>query len=164
MPRRLAFFVAALALANAAPANALLCTPLVGCSCNVSVSGVAFGDIQPLSGAPATATGDIGVQCTNVIDVAPIVYAEIGPSQNGPIANRRMRETGGGLLAYNLYHAPNYATIVGQGGANPRLTISGGLLNIGGWNATAHVYAMAPSAPSALPGAYTDTVTVRIEW
>lgn len=164
MSRGLALVFAAFALTYAAPANALLCTPLIGCTCNVSVSAVAFGDIQPFSGAPATTTGDIGVQCTNVIDVAPLVYAEIGASQNGPIANRRMRAPSGALLAYNLYHALNYATIVGQGGAYPRLAISGGLLNIGGWNATAHVYALAPAAPTAPPGDYTDTVTVRIEW
>ena len=167
MPRRvMAMLVGAMAWAAlAAPAHALLCTPFLGCTCTVTPSDVDFGPIQPLLGQAATATGDIDVQCTGVIDIAPAVSAKIGPSLHGPIANRGMQSQSGVLMPYNLYSSTLYTTILGEGaGGFPRLTISGGLLALGGWTATAHIYGRAPAAPLATPGDYQDTITVTIEW
>ncbi len=152
-------------MAAAAPAQALLCTPILGCSCSVAASDVAFGPIQPLSASATFATGDLNVHCTGVIDVAPSVLASIGPSAHGPIANRRMLGPGGALLPYNLYTSTSYSSIVGQGaGGFPKITITGSPVVLGGWNTIAHVYGRAPAAPMAVAGNYTDTVTVRIEW
>lgn len=161
-----ALFLLTLFCVFAAPsrAEALLCSPITGCSCTVNVSDLAFGNLQPLNNTAATGTADVHVQCTGVIDVLPAVLAQVNGGTHGTIAARRMRD-GANYLDYNLYTTDLHGTIVGMGtGGYPALLISGGLLSLGSWNATGHIYGRIPPTPSARPGSYTDTVVVRIEW
>jgi len=147
----------------AAPAQALTCQ-LLGCACNVSTSGLAFGSINPLSGAPTDATANVHVACSNVVDVAPSVTAKIGAGQSGTFADRQMSD-GSHVLHYNLYSSNLYTTILGDGaGGYPAVTVSGGLISLFSWSADATIYGRAPSAPTAAQGAYTDTIIVRIDW
>ena len=57
---------------SAAPAQALLCAAIIGCSCDVVASDIVFDNLNPLAGQQ-NASGMISVDCTNVIDVAPAV-------------------------------------------------------------------------------------------
>ena len=162
--RRL-FAVAGLAFwFAAAPAHALLCQPILGCSCSVSTGGLAFGSINPLSPGPTDATATIHVACDGVIDVAPSVTAKIGAGQSGSFADRQMKN-GAQVLHYNLYSSNLYSTILGDGtGGYPTIAVSGGLVTLGAWSEDATLYGRTPAAPATPPGNYNDTVTVRIDW
>ena len=66
-----------------------------------------------------------------------------------------------------LYVIDSAGTVTGPlagAGGFPELLISGGLLSLGSWNTTVHVYGRATAPANARPGAYTDTVTVRIDY
>lgn len=152
-----------LAMAPARRAEALLCTPILGCSCTVNATDMAFGQINVISGGPATAENDVQVTCSGVIDVAPLVSAKINGGLHGSIADRQMK-SGANVLHYNLYTTNGYGTIAGDGVTYPMLVVSGGLIALGTWSVTAHLYGRIPATPSALPGNYSDTVTVRIDW
>lgn len=155
--------IAALA---SAPANALLCNAILGCSCNVDATAMSFGQIQPLSGTAGSASSDVSVTCTNVIDVAPSVSVKFGAGLWGTTADRQMKDAAGDRLHYNIYKVQTPPTTILGDGTNgfPTVNVSGGLLNLGGWSATTTVYGSAPAVSSIKPGVYGDTVTVRIDW
>ncbi|MBL8550609.1 MAG: spore coat protein U domain-containing protein [Hyphomonadaceae bacterium] len=165
MRRRLALLAFVAVLAAPSQAEALLCTPILGCSCSVSATDMAMTPVQPLAGIAGTGVSDIAVDCTHVIDVLPSLVVKFGAGLNGAIADRRMKNAAGDLLAYNIYTSTAYTTILGDGtGGFAGLTLSGGLLSLGHWTATGAAYGRAPAVPSAKPGDYTDTITVRIDW
>jgi spore coat protein U-like protein len=153
------------ALAPTRGAHALLCLPLTACTCTVNATDMAFGNVQPLSGSPATAVSDVQVSCTGIADLLPVVTVRVDGGVNGTIADRRMKN-GAQVLHYNLYDSNSYSTIVGDGtGGFPVLTISGGLVTVGAWSRTANLYGRIPATPSAVPGGpYTDTITVRLDY
>lgn len=163
---RILLFIIGLCVVTAPrPAEALLCHFLLGCSCNVSATTMNFGAVNPLLNTATTAQSDVTVSCTGIIDALPVVQARIGAGAHGTIGNRQMRSTSGHRLEYNIYSSSNYTTVLGEGaGGFPMLTISGGLLNLGSWNASVSMYGRIPSAPTAQPGAYSDTIVVRIDW
>lgn len=148
------------------PAHALLCNAILGCSCNVDATAMNFGQIQPLTGTAGTASSDVSVSCTNVIDVAPSVSVQFGAGSWGTTADRQMKNGGGDRLHYNIYKVQTPPTTILGDGTNgfPTITVSGGLLQLGNWSATNTVYGSAPAVSSIKPGIYSDTVTVRIDW
>jgi spore coat protein U-like protein len=76
-----------------------------------------------------------------------------------------MQNAGNDRLHYNIYNSALHTTIVGEGaGGYPAIVISGGILSLGNWSATATLYGLAPADPAQKTGAYSDTVTVRIDW
>jgi spore coat protein U-like protein len=150
--------------ASATPAQALLCTPIVGCTCSVSANDIAFTGVNPLSGA-ASAQGDVAVDCTGVIDVAPSVTVQINKGVWGTISARKMRDGAGHLLDYNIYTAVNHAIVWGDGtSGSSTLSVSGGLLTLGHWTASRTMYGIVSPATSTVPGGYSDTIVVRIDW
>lgn len=169
MKRALAALALALGLsAFPTPAHALLCTAIVGCSCSVHATAMNFGNtLSPLSGAAVTADADISVSCTNVVDALPAVLAQIGGGTYGATGDRIMKSTTtSDTLHYNIYRTTSYGTILGSGGVTgyPALTISGGVLSLGGWNATETVHGRLILPATTRPQTFTDNVTIRIDW
>ena len=164
--KRFAFCLAVLAWLWPPPeASALLCTPILGCSCSVSASDMNFGAIQPLANTAAAATSDVSVACSGVIDVAPSVSAKIGAGAHGVTGDRKMISAASNVLHYNIYSSTLYSTILGDGtGGFPSLTVSGGLITLGNWSATVHLYGRVPADSTVPPGDYSDAVIVRIDW
>jgi spore coat protein U-like protein len=162
------FFALGFGAISAPPAHALACAAIVGCSCTVHATTMNFGNtISPLSGNAVTAQADITVNCTNVVDVLPAVLAQIGGGTYGTTGDRVMKSTTtADTLHYNIYRTNNYTTILGIGGATgyPALTISGGVLSLGGWTATETVHGRLTLPANTRPQTFTDTVTVRIDW
>lgn len=151
-------------LGASAPAHALLCTPLLGCSCTVTASDIDFGALTPQAGAQ-DAVGEISVDCTGVIDLAPSVLTRLDDGQWGTFAPRKMRSGGGDLLDYNIYTTSQHNVVWGNGtGGSSTVTISGGLLSLGHWTASRTMFARVVPLATTEPGAYADTVVVRIEW
>lgn len=143
-------------------ANALLCSPLLGCSCTVSSTPVAFGNISPMGGI-ATGTGQMTVDCTGVVDIAPLISVKLNRGLYGTYAARQMKSAAGDTLDYNLYDSGG--TVLGDGtGATNALLVSGGLLTLGHWSVSTNYSAKATPLVTTKPGAYSDTVTIRIDW
>lgn len=145
-------------------AEALLCTPFLGCNCTVTASDIDFGAIAPWSGAQ-DAVGQVSVACTGVADIAPSVQTQLGNGQWGTFAARKMRNGSGDLLNYNIYSNSLRTTVWGDGtGGSASATISGGLLSLGNWSASRTMFARVTPTSATKPGAYADTVVVRIIW
>jgi spore coat protein U-like protein len=158
-------FAAVLLTLGAVPAHALLCVPILGCSCTVTASDLAFDSFSPLDGVQQ-ASGMIEVDCTGVIDVAPAVIVRLDDGLYGTMAERRMRTSGGDQLGYNIHtsaapNAPVWGDLTG-GAANT--TISGGLISVGHWTAAREMFGRAYPATATKPGDYADTVVVTIIW
>ncbi len=167
MKRALALAAFVSTALTATPANALLCDALLGCSCSVSATTLNFGTtINPLGGAPATATSDVTVACGGVIDLSPSVTVKFNGGQWGSITDRQMKSTTTtDRLHYNLYNSTLYSTIYGDGtGGNPTLTISGGAIALGSWSGTTRTYGQALIPANTKPQTFTDTITMRIDW
>jgi len=148
----------------ATPAHALLCTPIVGCTCSVSANDIAFTGVNPLAGAQ-DAQGDVSVDCTGVVDVAPSVTVQINKGTWGTISARKMRDGAARLLDYNIYTGVTHAIVWGDGtSGSSTVSVSGGILTLGHWSASRTMYGQVSPATSTVPGSYTDTVVVRIDW
>jgi spore coat protein U-like protein len=162
---RHALAVLAFALGLGAPsAEALLCLPLLACSCTVSASDLDFGAFDPLSGSQ-DAVGEIDVDCTGVIDIAPSVLVRLDRGQWGTMAARNLRNGNGDLLDYNIYTTSQHSSVWGDGGGgSSSVVISGGLIVSQHWSVSRDMYGLATPSPATKPGAYSDTVVVRITW
>lgn len=161
---RAALFFALAAFCFATPAQALLCVPLLGCSCSVTAHDIDFGGFAPSAGEQR-AEGLVEIDCTGLIELAPSIRVELSPGMWGPFAQRKLRSAGGDLLDYNIYAGEHSGVIWGDGAPGaPPVWVSGPLVVAGRWQVARPVHARAMPTPNAKPGLYEDVINVRIVW
>ena len=130
-------------------------------TCAVSAGPLAFGNYTPGTGnVPGTTT--INVNCTK--NTAYTVALDKGTTAGGTIAQRLMAG-GGNTLQYNLYTTAAYTTVFGDGTSGSATQAgTGNGVNVA--NATT-VFGQLPDNATnqgAVPGAYTDTITVTVTY
>ncbi len=126
-------------------------------ACSVNSTPVAFGVYSPFDIAPTDTAGTLRVSC----DTATVGYTLLlTPGGAGSYAPRRL--VGGAYtLAYNLYADALRSSVWGDG--------SGGTTTVGGAfalpGAIDHtVYGRLPARQNVGAGAYTDTLTVTLNF
>ncbi len=148
-------------LAFAPRAEALICITLFGpCTCDVSVSDINFAPFNPLIVAQQEAVGVIDISCTGLLGVGSSVTVEILNAPSTSAGVRQMAGPGGEVLHYSLY--TQGGQIWGQGvqGVN----LPGPIISLNGWSTHADIFARFTPTPTLKPGAYSETVTVRITY
>jgi len=145
-----------------APAQALNCIPLIGCTCNVAASGIGFADFNPLAAGDEAAIGAIEINCSGVLNLGGTVTVEILQGQWGTYAARKMRAPSGDMIDYNIYTTSAHTQVWGAGAQAQ--VINGDIFLLGAWSANRDMFARLVANPAMKPGDYTDTVTVRIIW
>jgi spore coat protein U-like protein len=118
--------------------------------CEVSATGVSFGSYNPLDQMDLEGSGIVGVACD-----ASTTYSISLSSGRGSFSSRAMT-TGAHELLYNLYTAPTYTSIWGDGTGN---TVTVGTT---GLNEEHTVYGLIPSRQNAFVGNYVDTIVVTL--
>lgn len=123
-------------------------------ACSVSVSTIEFGIYR--SKVDSTSTGSITVDCS--IGVAYEVQLLDG---DGVYTSRHLKGDNGGELLYNLYTAPDYFQVWGDG-------IDGGSAKVTGIG-TGHrqvltVYGLIPSGQQPAVGTYSDSVVIIVHF
>lgn len=123
-----------------------------------TLTGVAFGNYNPLLSTPATANGSVTVYCQGNRSFT----ITLSTGQSNSYAMRYMASgTTTTHLNYNLYTDSTYTTVWGDGTGSTG-TISGSLQNS---SATYPIYGEIPSPQATVvPGAYTDTITLTVTY
>lgn len=138
-------------------------TATVLSKCSATAATLPFGNYTPGAGALAVNTS-ISVRCTK--NTPYTISLNTGSTAGGTFPQRLMA-SGGNTLQYNLYKDAAFTTIFGDG--TNTSAISAGTGN--GYalaNAVATtVYGQLPDSATnqtAVPGAYTDTITVTVTY
>jgi spore coat protein U-like protein len=130
-------------------------------TCSTTATALAFPAYTPGGGAVAQ-TSTVSVKCTK--NSAYTVALNGGNTTGGSVAQRLMN-SGGNTLQYNLYTTATHATVWGDS-SGTSVTQAG----TGAGLATANVltvYGQVPDSTSnqlAVPGAYSDTITVTVSY
>jgi spore coat protein U-like protein len=140
--------------------NTLTSQTTVSSACNVSGSTLAFGSaINPIGAGPVNGTSTLTIECTAT--TAYTVALSAG-SNAGGAANFSTRKmiNGAYTLGYQLYVDGARTSVWGNstGGS----TVYSGVGSGGVQSVT--IYGQVPSLTGAVPGAYTDTVTVTVTY
>jgi len=130
-------------------------------ACNVSGVDVRFGTYDPLAIGATPSTGSITVTCNQ--SPAPTVTIQIGPSAGtGSFAPRGLRKVGGTeILSYNLYANSSLTQIWGDGTAGT-VAPTNRVQKNSPWSPT--VYARIPAGQDVSAGAYTDVLSITIQF
>jgi spore coat protein U-like protein len=130
-------------------------------ACNVSGVDVRFGTYDPLAIGATPTTGSITVTCDQA--PPPTVTIQIGPSAGtGAFAPRGLRKVGGTeILGYNLYADSNLTQIWGDGTAGT-VAPTNRVRKNAPWSPT--VYARIPAGQDVSAGAYTDVLSITIQF
>lgn len=123
-------------------------------ACNVIATGVSFGVIDPLVVVDHASTGSVTVSC----DTLTSYSIALGPGA-GTYGQREMTGTAG-VLQYNLYDSSVRDRVWGDG-SGTTVTVNGSA-DSGGRTHT--VYGQVPYQPTAVPGSYSDTITVTVSY
>lgn len=150
-------------LAPAQPADALVCISLNSCACTVTAADITFDDINPLHDSNESASGQISIQCSGLLSIGTGVIVRLDDGEWGSYSARRMRSQHGDLLDYNIYKPDLPNVVWGDNTAGTQqLVVSGGLLNLGAWNASRTMTARLTVSTATKPGDYSDTVVVTV--
>jgi len=126
-------------------------------SCILSAGTMAFGAYSPLSGAASDVSGSITVTCTD--GTAWALTADIGLGAGATFASRKMTHTNTtSLLNYSLYTEGTHTTA--WDATTGTITGTGN----GAAQATTFYGRIFGSQETALPGSYSDTVTVTVTY
>lgn len=146
-------------LALPAPAAAA-CGPRTSCVCEVSATGVNFGNYNPLAAGHADSVGSVTVNCEKNGPGALSFTVNLSPGGSASYATRRMAGGGGSQLDYNLYRDAARSQIWGDGtGGSTNATFSDSTKNI---QQTFSVYGRAFSGQTPTAGAYADIIVVTV--
>jgi spore coat protein U-like protein len=130
-----------------------------GCSFVVA-TGVSFGNYDALVATPLDQTGSITFNCDLLF--LQTLTIDLSHGNSGTYAFREMRKSGGMSLRYNLYLDAARTQIWGDG--------TGGSAHFGpflptlNFNHTVTMYGRVPARQASPVGAYTDTITVTINY
>lgn len=134
--------------------------------CNVSATSLSFGAYDVFAPAPTDTTATINVTC-NIPPQNPLapllVTISLSPGNSGNFGQRQMFPLAGGSdrLNYNIYTNASFSTIWGDGSGSSSI-LTNGVTRDTPWNAT--LYARIPPRQNARVGAYSDLITVTIDW
>ena len=130
-------------------------------TCSVAATALAFGNYTPGAGQ-ATGTSTVNVFCTKT---TPFTVALNGGATTGGTVAQRLLGLGANTLQYNLFTTNAYATVWGDG-TGTSVTQSGAGAGLGSAVGLT-VYGQLPDNATnqgAVPGAYTDTITVTVTY
>lgn len=131
-------------------------------ACNVTATGIAFGNYDVFSPAPLDSTGTVTVSCDD-IPPANVVVA-IGPGGGGTFLPRRMRHASlPDTLAYNVFTSPSMAVVWGDG-TGGTATVTAGRVPPNRPPKPVTIYGRIPPAQNVSAGIYSDTLVVTITW
>lgn len=136
------------------------CSPLSLCSCTVSATSVAFGNVNPVSSGNVDATGDIRVTCTLLLDLAGSYTIDLSSGSSASY-NPRAMKNGASTLQYNLYTSAARSQVWGNGtGGSVNVTNNfAALLSV---DQTTTVYGRIPAGQNVPAGTYADTIVVTV--
>jgi spore coat protein U-like protein len=143
------------AAASAATTSATFnVTATVVPTCLVSASTVAFG---PYNGAQLDASGGVNVTCTNLAPYT--IELDAGTGSSATVVARKMTGPAGQTLTYSLYHDASRVSVWGStAGLQGASGIGSGLAQ------TLTVYGRVFAAQVPAAGAYSDTITVTVNY
>ncbi len=132
--------------------------------CDVTATGLNFGNYDVFSPIPVDSTASINVTC-NIPPQNPqaplAVNISLSPGISGSFVPRAMQSTGGDTLNYNLYSTASMSTIWGDGGGSSSVQTAFVTKDMP-WNAT--LFGRIPAQQNVRAGSYSDTITVTIDF
>ena len=130
--------------------------------CNVTATGINFGNYDVFSPTALDSTGSVTVWCDQV--PPPNVVIAIGPGGSGTFIPRRLRHASQpDQLVYNVFTSPAMSVVWGDGtGGTATVTLSRVQRNKPPRIAT--IYARIPPVQNVSVGSYSDTLVVTILW
>ncbi|HET7371064.1 MAG TPA: spore coat U domain-containing protein [Gammaproteobacteria bacterium] len=128
--------------------------PLTGHACNVSITGLHFAAINPISGNSYSSTATVTISCPSATSVT--VALSTGAGGYG----QRAMQGSANSLRYSLYLDSAHTRLWGNGtsGTNPWTTTAGAA------GVSHTVYGYIPYQPTAVPGTYSDAITVTVTY
>ena len=143
--------------AATAPAKNIQVSATIVASCTASGTSLDFGTgTDPLRHSGAIdATAALSVICTNTTPYS--IGLSAGANANGANASARAMKNGSNALPYQLYLDPARSKIWGEDGNGYSGVGTGSFQSL-------TIFGRLPSLAGAVPGMYSDTVTVTITY
>lgn len=125
-------------------------------SCQIqALTGVAFGNFNPLAGISDSSMGSVTIYCQG----KKTIVISLSTGQSNTYAPRYMASPATAThLNYNLYTDAGHTQIWGDG-TNGTLPVTQNLQNS---SVSDTIYGMVPSQPTVVPGQYSDTITLTV--
>jgi len=136
----------------------------IGCTCSVSASTVAFGNIDTTSSSNVDTTGNVQVTCSVLLLGLNVSYTIDLNTGNGTFSQRKMKNASFSLN-YNLYTDSARSLIWGDGTSSTSIVSDSYNLAILSMTRNYTVYGRVPGPQiSAAYGSYSDTITVTVNY
>lgn len=140
-------------------ANTMTSSTMVVSACVVSGNTLNFGNaISPVGSVPVDAAATLTVQCTANTSYTVALNAGLNAGGAANFDGRAM-SSGSYRVGYQLYLDAGRATVWGNGTGSGVVTGTGN-----GGTQSWTIYGRLPSLTAAVPGTYTDTVTVTVSY
>lgn len=131
-------------------------------ACNVTATGINFGNYDVFATAPVDSTGSVTVSCDDIPPASPVIA--IGPGGAGTFLPRRMRHASRpDVLNYNVFTSPSMSVVWGDG-TGGTATVAAGRVPRNRPPRPVTIFARIPAGQNVPAGAYSDTLVVTITW
>jgi len=159
---KLPLLITAVVLADAASAStttdSMAVTATVTASCHIAAgSALAFGSYDASTNTNVDGTATISTTCTNTTTYD--IGLDAGLKSGATVSTREMNDGGTNYLPYSLYSDAGRTTNWGDTVSTDTVAKTGT-----GTAQTTTVYGRIPANTSAVPGSYTDTVTITVTY
>lgn len=132
-------------------------------ACSISAQPTSFGNYNPLSATPLDAAGQVTVNCSFLISLLTTYTVKLSTGGAGTYGPRKM-QSGANTLDYNLYLDALRLLTWGNGSAGTSFVSNTQLIGVAGLNQSYPVYGRVAAQQNVAPAAYSDTITVTLDY
>ncbi len=132
--------------------------------CTTLALPLSFGSYDPFSVVPVDSTGQVSVSCTGGLVSVQVNYTiRLSAGSSGSFATRYMVQ-GANHLNYNLYTNSSRSIVWGDGTGGTSTVTDGYLVGLLTVTRDYPVYGRLPAQQNVMPGLYTDTIVVTVDY
>ncbi|MBS0288665.1 MAG: spore coat protein U domain-containing protein [Proteobacteria bacterium] len=136
----------------------------LNCTCSVASQPLVFGNYHVQNGTQTTTTGNVQVTCSALVAGLNVSYnIKLNSGSSGNFSARTLK-SGANNLNYNLYTSATYAQVWGDGSGSTVIVSDAYILSLLSVTRNYTVYGKIPALQNVAVGAYSDTITVTVEY
>lgn len=132
-------------------------------TCTTSATTTNFGGYNPTDLLALDGSGNVQVSCTGLISLLVSYTIQLSSGASGSFATRTL-SNGTHALGYNLYTNVARITVWGDGSGSTFTVTDGYLIAIAPTVRNYPVYGRIAAGQNVPPGAYSDTITVTVNY
>jgi len=135
------------------------------CGCTVNGDSLTFGNYSPATPTALKVSATPSITCSALLSIAGTAIVSLSTGNSGTFTQRKMLGPSSSPLGYNVFTDSSDQHVFGDGtGGSKTVTVDLGIILLCPSTVNIPIYGVIPAGYSARSGAYSDSLTMTVNY